>query len=152
MFSWHALVSYITAFKDMHTICDVILWELNEIMYGKHFAQCLAHRKQLTNISYLYYSSLLTSGNPHSAKELGRKHLLTILEIITVTFFTASEESNKKNSIITMEIWGNKHTKDLQMHFNYPKRLEAERETHIPFPAVSIRFKYFSVSVSKSWL
>lgn len=48
-----------------------------------------------------------------------------------------------------MEIWGNKDTKDLQMHFNYPNRLEAERETHIPFPAVSIWFKYFSVSVSK---
>lgn len=69
MFSRHALVSYITAFKDMHTICDVILWELNEIMYGKHFAQCLAHRKQLTNISYLYYDYWLTAGNPRSVKD-----------------------------------------------------------------------------------
>lgn len=40
-----------------------------------------------------YYNYLLTTGSPLSAKELGRKHLLTILEIITVSF-TASEESN----------------------------------------------------------
>lgn len=52
--------------------------------------------------------------------------------------------------MVTMEIWGDKDTKDLQMHFNAPNRLEAERDTHIPFPASSIQFKYFRFSISKS--
>lgn len=60
------------------------------------------------------------------------------MEIITVSFFTVPEESGKKNSAVTIETWENIDTKDLQALFNYPNKLEAEREKYSSFPAFSI--------------
>lgn len=53
------------------------------------------------------------------------------------------EESGKKSGVVTAEIWENTDTKELQAHFNYPTRLEAEKEVFISY-LLNPRFKYFS--------
>lgn len=87
----------------------------------KHFVQSLAHRKELTNISSCMTIICLPLGILFQPKGWAEKYLLTILEIIIVLFFTVSEKSGKKHSVIPVEFWENIDTKDLQAHFNYPK-------------------------------
>lgn len=105
----------------MHTICEVILWALSEIIYGKHFIQHPAHREQLTNISYLYDRYLFISGNTLLVKELNRQIFTHNLGHNYCIILQSICRVSKKNSVVTTEIWENIHTKDLQEHFNYTR-------------------------------
>ena len=120
----------ITILKDKHDICDVILGALNDVIHVKALCLKSCSQEGINKHQLLYDYYLLTSGNPLSAKGWAEKYLLTILETIIVLFFTVSEKSGKKHSVIPVEFWENIDTKDLQAHFNYPKG-QKQKEKHI---------------------
>lgn len=64
------------------------------------------------------------------------KDLLIILDIITISFFTVSEEADKKNSIIIIEIWENTDTKIFAGMFQLLKEVRS-RKTYSLFPVFS---------------